>query len=299
MTSRGPNAKHWCFTLNNYTQNDLDRLATPNPAVSYIIFGKEVGTSGTPHLQGVVCFQSRKRLQQAKEIIGNAHCSVARSLLNSIKYCKKEGDWIELGNNPLVKPSNKTRNENSDLEDFKTSVKDGILDLKTLREKHSSVCASYPAFVERYLEDNMEAPQVTPHPLLPWQQDLHSTLILEPKPREIIFIVDVQGNKGKSWFARYYTELHDNAQIIIPGKKADMALVVDPSKKVFFFDCPRSKQGDFILYDFLEELKNGFIFSPKYHSKCKKLATPHVVVLMNEFPDMTALSGDRYSVKVI
>ena len=109
-----------------------------------------------------------------------------------------------------------------------------------------------PRFVEQYLEDNEEKHCVTPYPLRPWQEELHATLILEPHPTEIIFIVDTTGNQGKSWFARYYTDLHDNAQIIVPGKKADMALVVDPAMKVFFFDCPRSKQGEYIQYDFLD-----------------------------------------------
>lgn len=90
--------------------------------------------------------------------------------------------------------------------------------------------------------------------------------------------------------------MNDNATIIIPGKKADMAYVVNPDCKTFFFDCPRSKQGEFIQYDFLEELKNGLIISPKYESKMKRLNTPHVVVLTNETPDMTKLSSDRYSI---
>ena len=39
-----------------------------------------------------------------------------------------------------------------------------------------------------------------------------------------------------------------------------MAFVINEENKVFFFDCPRSKQGDFIQYDFLKELKNGYFF---------------------------------------
>ena len=75
-----------------------------------------------------------------------------------------------------------------------------------------------------------------------------------------------------------------------------MALTIFQRNKVFFFDCPRNKQGDFIQYDFIEELKNGYIFSPKYESKVKKLKVPHIVVCMNEYPDMTKLSEDRYKI---
>ncbi|MGL5936514.1 MAG: hypothetical protein ACRCZI_12950 [Cetobacterium sp.] len=295
MPSTGPRAKHWSFTLNNYTPDDVDRLSAPDQSleIDYIIFGKEVGASGTPHLQGTVCFQSRKRLPQVKAIIGNAHCTITRSLLQSIEYCKKEGDFIENGSIPAG------RGERSDLDDFKQSVQEGIIDLKELRDRHSKICAQYPRFVKDYIDDWKEKISVEPHLMREWQQTLNHLLLLPPDPRHIIFIVDRTGNQGKSWFARYYCDLHENAQIIVPGKKADMSYVVDESCRVFFLDCPRSKQGEFIQYDFLEELKNGFIFSPKYESRIKKLNPPHVVVLMNEFPDMSKLSGDRYSITTL
>jgi Putative viral replication protein len=291
MPGTGPRAKHWCFTLNNYTPADLDRLSSiGEEIVSYLVYGKEVGASGTPHLQGTVCFLSRKRLTQVIAIIGQAHCSVTRFLSQSIEYCKKDGDFFEIGNPP------KGSGERSDLEDFKASVKEGVTDLEELRELHSSVCATYPRFVKEYINDKKEKFTVENHELRPWQSTLNSRLLRTPDKREIIFVIDLTGNKGKSWFARHYCDLHNNAQIIVPGKKADMSYVVRDDCRVFFLDCPRSKQGDFIQYDFLEELKNGYIFSPKYESTLKKFKTPHVVVLMNEHPDMSKLSEDRYSI---
>lgn len=297
MPSHGPRAKTWCFTLNNYTPDNLDRLNTPIDGVDYLIFGKEIGASGTPHLQGTICFRSRKRLQQVVHAIGQAHCTVTKFISQSIEYCKKDGDYTEIGTPPVV--TDRKKREKSDLEEFKQSVKEGVTDPVQLRELHSEVCAAYPSFVQQYLDDNQPKHTVPTHPLRPWQQELNATLKLPPSPRHIHFIVDKVGNTGKSWFARYYTDLHDNSQIIVPGKKADMAFVVREDARVFFFDCPRSKQGDFIQYDFLEELKNGYIFSPKYASKNKKLAVPHVVVLMNEYPDTSKLSDDRYQVKVL
>jgi len=79
-----------------------------------------------------------------------------------------------------------------------------------------------------------------------------------------------------------------------------MAYTIREDCKTFFFDCPRSKQGEFIQYDFLEEVKNGYLFSPKYESRVKRLATtPHVIVFMNEHPDMAKLSEDRYSITTL
>lgn len=293
---QGPRAKNWCFTLNNYTPADVDRLAAPIAGIDYLIFGKEVGASGTPHLQGVVCFQSRKRLSQTISLIGQAHCTVTRYLSQSIEYCKKDGDVTEVGALPATAQKKK---EESELEAFKQSVKEGVVNHVELRELHSAVWATSERFCKQYIDDNRPKPIVDAHPLRPWQSTLYERLVLTPDARQIIFVVDGVGNQGKSWFARYYADLHENAQIVIPGKKADMAHVILVDAKVFFFDCPRSKQGDFIQYDFLEELKNGYIFSPKYDSKIKRLNTPHVVVLMNEHPDMSKLSQDRYSVTVL
>lgn len=290
MPGTGPRAKNWCFTLNNYTPADLDRLSELPEGVTYLIYGKEIGESGTPHLQGTVCFQSRKRLPQVIAVLGQCHCSITRYLNESITYCKKEGDFIELGDVP------NESGHRSDLEAFKNTVKSGVYALEELREQHSAVCARYPRFVNDYVYDSKPKNPVEPFPLMPWQEELNNRLKQPPDKRHVIFIVDRVGNKGKSWFARYFCGLHDNAQIIVPGKKADMAYVVREDARTFFLDCPRSKQGEFIQYDFLEELKNGYLFSSKYESRCKTFPVPHVVVMMNEHPDEEKLSADRYSI---
>lgn len=117
--------------------------------------------------------------------------------------------------------------------------------------------------------------------------------------RKVIFIVDVTGNTGKSWFCHYYGSLHDNAQVILPGKKADMTYVLDCRIRVLFIDAPRSKQGEYLQYDFIEDVKNGYVFSPKYESRIKHLGKVHVVVMMNEMPDESKLSRDRYDIRVV
>lgn len=298
-TDRGPKAKHWCFTLNNYTQADLDRLSAPLNGVDFLIYGKEVGASGTPHLQGTVCFQSRKRLQQVINVIGQAHCSTTKYLMQSIEYCRKDGDFTEVGDIASVALLAGEKGKRSDLEDFKASVKEGVTEMKELRELHSEVCARFPRFVDTYIRDHTSNFKVKLHPLLPWQGALYDELKLRPDERKIIFVVDKIGNQGKSWFSRYYADLHEDAQILAPGKKADMAYIVRENVRVFFLDCPRSKQGEFIQYDFLEELKNGHVFSSKYESVIKKFPTPHIVVCMNEHPCMEKLSADRYRIIVL
>lgn len=286
-------AKHWCFTLNNYTENDIARIAQNASLCDYIIYGREVGESGTPHLQGFVSFTTRVRLNTCVETIGQAHFTVARNIDHSIQYCKKDGDFIEYGQRPTVKGAR------NDLESFKSAVLGGIVDMKRLRSEHSEVCAKYPKFCADFVQDNIAKKVIDFHPLRPWQMALNDSLKTAPDNRSIFFIVDYSGNQGKSWFGHYYCFLHDNAQVLLPGKKADMSYALNPMIRVLFIDAPRSKQGEFIQYDFLEDVKNGYVFCSKYESRVKHMQPCHVVVFMNEDPDMNKLSKDRYIIRRI
>lgn len=293
--------KRWCFTLNNYTPveyalffpSDPTGSYVLHPLLEYICVGKENSTSGTPHLQGFCSFKERVRISSCKRLSSRAHWEVARSVVRAIDYCKKEGDFLELGDVPH-EPQQGRRN---DLVLFKSAVKNGVTDRKDLREAFSTVCAQYPGFVESYIRDQHEPPVVESHPLRDWQQQLVDSTADEVNPRTITFVVDVEGNSGKSWLATYMeTTLNKIVQVMKPGRYADMAYGYVEETEVFILDCPRSKQGDYIQYDFLEAVKDGRMFSMKYESRMKRFKPPHVIVFMNQAPDMEKLSMDRYNI---
>lgn len=99
-------ARNWCFTINNYTDDEvaiLEALGTELPDIQYLVFGKEVAPeTGTPHLQGYVSFSRRYTLVRAKEIIcSRGHFEVAKgSPKQASDYCKKDKDYSEFGNLP-------------------------------------------------------------------------------------------------------------------------------------------------------------------------------------------------------
>ena len=184
-----------------------------------------------------------------------------------------------------------------DLEAFKQSVRDeGVYDHTELAELHSKVWAQYrDKFCIEYISQHLPRELLPAHPLRPWQFKLNEKLKAPPHPREIIFIVDPVGNQGKSWFSKYYRSLHEkNTQVVKPSKAADMAYIIKETTRVFFFDLARSRKL-YLQYNFVEELKDREVMSPKYHTRLVQLcSTPLIVVLMNQYPDITRLSADRY-----
>ena len=51
-------SKHWCFTLNNYTSEDISKISSNSSIVLYV-FQEETGENGTKHLQGYIEFFPR------------------------------------------------------------------------------------------------------------------------------------------------------------------------------------------------------------------------------------------------
>lgn len=290
-------AKHWAFTLNNYSEEDEDKLlsSTNSAGVGYIVFGKEVGSSGTPHLQGHVYFSQKKRLSQILKLLPQAHYSVARNVSKSIEYAKKEGSYRESGTPPDVLSQSGKR---TDLDEFKAAVKGGMVDSKELRETYSEIVAKYPRFALLYIRDHRPLPVIPEFPLRDWQSRLLEDLAGEPDSRSIKFVIDETGNTGKSYFAAYLEHHRDHVQVMKCGKRDDMAFELDETVKILLIDVSRSS-SKFLNYQFLEDVKDGRVFSPKYESHTKRFNSPHLVVMMNEYPDMTALSSDRYQLTVL
>ncbi|AXQ65767.1 MAG: helicase [Cressdnaviricota sp.] len=97
-----PKYRNFTITVNNPTEEDVTLLDTV--PCKYIVYGNEVGESGTPHKQGTIIFKSQKTLSAAiKSLPRRAHVEVCKHLFKSIEYCKKDGDVIERGEPPKTK----------------------------------------------------------------------------------------------------------------------------------------------------------------------------------------------------
>jgi len=106
--SQGKQSIFWCFTVNNYTVEQIERLERIfQHECSWYIFQEETGENGTPHLQGTLRLKNRKRLTEMKKIDSGAHWESTKSIQASIVYCTKEetrtGKIYYYGYEPPVK----------------------------------------------------------------------------------------------------------------------------------------------------------------------------------------------------
>lgn len=297
-------AKHWVFTLNNYDEADLSKLSPASIELSenppdYLIWQEEKGESGTPHLQGFVSLNKKQRISAVKKVVGDrARIAVANGTPDqSRKYCSKI-DTRKEGTEPRVYgnlPSSEQGKRN-DITAYRDACREGEMTLKRAFEDHEGIACRYPRFIKACMNVYAVVPSVEEHPLYDWQKALTERLEKPPGDREIIFVVDNEGNHGKTYFAKRYCALHpDSTQYMETGKKHDMSYALEIGIRVLFVNVTRM-QVENIQYSFLEAVKDGMVFSPKYESHLKKLEKVHVVVLMNQDPDMTLLSNDRYDI---
>lgn len=94
-------SRKWCFTINNYKEEDISALA--GWPYQYMCYGLEVGKEGTPHVQGYVVFLVNKRLAACKKLHASAHWEIAKgSTEQNLVYCGKD-NLMELGTKPISK----------------------------------------------------------------------------------------------------------------------------------------------------------------------------------------------------
>jgi hypothetical protein len=89
----------WCYTINNFSNEDIEQLKSFECTKHRC--AKELGDSGTPHLQGVIAFKTSYRLSQLKKLIPKAHWEPTKSLDHSVNYCTKGEIIVDLNSKEL------------------------------------------------------------------------------------------------------------------------------------------------------------------------------------------------------
>lgn len=121
-------SKYWCFTLNNYTEEEMVQLETTfKESKSEYVIGKEVGEKGTPHLQGFVSFEKKQRPMELRGISKRIHWEKTKAGKQAnIDYCSKEGN---VTTNMLTKETKRRMLEIPEQEDLYEWQRDALYHL--------------------------------------------------------------------------------------------------------------------------------------------------------------------------
>lgn len=135
-------SKYWCFTINNHSDKDVEALSKIE--VDYIVYGIETGKSGTPHLQGYLCWPVRRTFKFTKQALGpKVHLERAKgSPKQASDYCKKDGQFTERGILP------RGQGQRTDLEAVYEAIKNGE-NLRQIAEHNPTAAIKYSTGILR------------------------------------------------------------------------------------------------------------------------------------------------------
>ena len=109
--------------------------------------------------------------------------------------------------------------------------------------------------------------------MYPWQKSMFDLVVTkEPHDRHIHFVVDPNGNSGKSVFTKTLAWRHD--AVVIPlglsSAQVKAALTGAGQARLYIVDLPRNNSSWKDVFDTLEEVKRGHVIS-SFHGKLKTL----------------------------
>lgn len=190
--------KYVCFTINNYTEEESKRFDNEIEGVSYFVVGREIGESGTPHLQGYAEFTKRHRLSKIKSVLGQrAHIEARRgTALEASQYCKKsDNDFREMGS-----ISGSQQGKRTDLENVQKMIRDGRSILEVAEEEFGSF-VRYEKSIRNYKAMRESKRNWQPDVYVLWGKTGTG------KTRKVFEEnegCDIYMHPGSSWFDGYY-----------------------------------------------------------------------------------------------
>lgn len=135
--------------------------------------------------------------------------------------------------------------------------------------------------------------------LLPWQQTIFDRRD-EWDTRHVNFVLEEEGNKGKSFLVGYMCCNGYSQKIpYMDNIKDIMRMIMDTEKKrIYFIDFPRGLGKDRLasFMSGVEEIKNGYCYDDRYTFKQEWFDSPNIWIFSNKLPKQELLSLDRWIV---
>lgn len=208
----------------------------------------------------------------------------------SVTYIEKKpmaGPWFYPSKSHCVSK----KGQRTDLDDaFALFDREG---LQSVIDEFPKILLQYPNFESIAKKRGIK---YTPFngPLRTWQRWFVNQVKENNNDRVVHWLYDAQGNIGKSKLCHF---LRDQNYVQLSGPVVNMAYMFDPKCDGVLFDITRT-QVDMMdhIYQFAEQIKNGYIISGKYHTCSLKFEPKTVIILANFAPDPSKWSSDRYCI---
>lgn len=105
--SKRVRSRGFCLTINNYEEipdciEILESFYYEDENCTYLIYGKEKGKKGTPHLQCYIYYTNQVDLKQAIKWFSPWHVEAQKASknVNAYYYCMEDNEYTELGTRP-------------------------------------------------------------------------------------------------------------------------------------------------------------------------------------------------------
>ena len=257
-------AVHWSFVLNNWTEDEYSNIVESDSSeVPVLVVNKEIGEEeGTPHLQGCLSFNSKKRpmsLGWSRRIhwygvrTTSVHRTLKLALQGAREYASKKHTRV-LGTQPYCRGWQPPYEYNLTLRPWQQTVVDSLKEeaddrtIHWLWESHGGV----------------------------GKTALQKWIIVNMKQSGVIIL---SGNKHDMKYGICsYRSNHD-------GQVPNIVLI----------NIPRADKNR-ISYSGIEEIKDMCFFSGKYEGEMVVGQNPHVWVFANFEPIVENFSKDRWKV---
>jgi len=134
--------------------------------------------------------------------------------------------------------------------------------------------------------------------LFSWQISLRDKILAPPNSRQVIYIYDPVGSRGKSIFSKWL--MYNGHAFMFPAMTdcQDMmqAAMCLPKQRCYIIDMPRAlnKTKLHSFYAGIESLKNGYVYDKRNSFRWRMFSPPHVVIFSNSLPEVETLSHDRW-----
>lgn len=316
--------RFWVFTINNYNKENVETLkkieCNLDNVVRAIQCQAEIGEKKTKHLQGFIIFNKQQRMAAVKKTLECYTVSLKRmetTEKKNLEYTSKSKTYDEDANIFIRKGVfNMVSGKRTDIASILDEIDKGKHISDILDGENRITYIQNSVGIDRYatLKKRINPKVVAKYSKIenrPWQNEFEKLLKEPADDRKIMWLADTKGNTGKTTLMHKLRVTNEKTCFCLTNfKTVDNAtsnlrnwIKKGNEPEIIILNLSRSKDETGGIYDFLENIKDGYITTTRYEDEVADFIAPHVVVFSNWYPAIVnkkdgceTLTHDRWDI---